>query len=360
MAKIGNVLENDWGNGPRGTPTVDGKRVYALGGQGTLICAEVADGKVVWTKTMQELGGKVPSWGYTESVLIDGDRVVCTPGGEKGTIAALEKSTGKPVWQSAEWKDQPHYSSIMPATINKTPQYVQLTEKTLAGIASKDGAVVWRMPFPGRTAVIPTPIVKDNFVYTTASYGIGSRLVELPPDNQPKVVYENKTLKNHHGGAILVGDHVYGYSDEIGWVCQEFKTGNQVWAEKGKLGKGAVACADGMLYCLDESKGTVVLAEASPKGWTEHGRFTLDPQTTLRKPKGRIWTHPVREREALSARSRPDLLLRHQRVALFRRCLAAQCSIVRVQRRQPGENWLSLSPKGLHRPARFVESPRCP
>lgn len=293
VAKIGKILENNWGNGPRGTPTVEGKFVYALSGQGSLVCANVADGKIVWTRTMQELGGKVPGWGYTESVLVDGAQVVCTPGGKQGTMAAFDKATGKTLWQSAEWTDGAHYSSIIPAKINGEPQYVQLVEAAFAGVSPKDGKVLWRVPFPGKTAVIPTPIISGNFVYVTAGYGVGCVLTEIKAGNQPVEVYANKTMKNHHGGALLLGEHVYGYSDGIGWLCQELKTGNQTWAERKALGKGAVSCADGMLYCVDEGSGDVVLAEASPKGWAEKSRFKLDPQTAIRAPQGRIWTHPV-------------------------------------------------------------------
>lgn len=293
VAPIGEILQNNWGNGPRGTPTVDGDRVYALGGQGTLICVGAKDGKPVWKRTMAELGGKTPGWGFTESVLVDGANVVCTPGGAQGTMAALDKMTGKNVWQSKEWTDEAQYASIVPFEANGQKQYVQLTMQTFAGVSVSDGKVLWRSAFPGRTAVIPTPIVKDNFVFVTAGYGVGSRLVEIKANNEVAAVYDNKVLKNHHGGVILIGDHVYGHSDGSGWVCMEWKTGKEVWAEREKLGKGAIGAADGMLYCVDEGKGDVVLTEASPAGWKEKGRFTLKPQSTTRSPQGRIWTHPV-------------------------------------------------------------------
>lgn len=294
VTKMGKILENNWGNGPRSTPTVDGANVFALSGGGTLLCVQAADGKVVWTRTMQELGGKTPGWGYTESVLVDGLQVVCTPGGEQGTIAALNKGDGKTLWQSKDIKDKAQYASIVPGTINGEKHYVQLTMESVFGVSAKDGALFWRVAFPGRTAVIPTPIVKDNFVFVTAGYSAGCKLLEIKPGNVANEVYANMIMKNHHGGVVLVGDHLYGYSDGIGWLCMEFKTGKQVWAERNKLGKGAVSCADGMLYCLDEGSGTVVLAEASPaNGWVEHGRFKLDPQTAIRSPSGRIWTHPV-------------------------------------------------------------------
>ena len=292
-ARIGPILQNGWGDGPRGTPTVDGDRVYTLGGQGTLICANVADGKVLWSQTMQDLGGKIPGWGYTESVLVDGDKVVCTPGGSKGAIAALDKMTGKPVWQSKEFTDGAQYESIVPMDHDGARQYVQLTSQNLVGVSAKDGRLLWKSPFPGRTAVIPTPIVRDSYVYVTAGYGAGCKLVKIGADNQASDVYDNKEMKNHHGGVVLVDDHLYGYSDGVGWLCQDFKTGKPVWSERNALGKGAVSCADGMLYCLDEGSGAVVLVDASPEGWKEHGRFKLDPQTKIRNPQGHIWTHPV-------------------------------------------------------------------
>jgi hypothetical protein len=112
-------------------------------------------------------------------------------------------------------------------------------------------------------------------------------------EGEPQQIYRNKVMKNHHGGVILVGDHLYGYSDGVGWICQDWKTGDRVWNERNALGKGAIGYADGRIYCVDEGSGTVVLAEASPEGWKEHGRFTLEPQTARRKPAGRIWVHPI-------------------------------------------------------------------
>jgi outer membrane protein assembly factor BamB len=290
-ANLGAVLDNDWGDGPRGTPTVDGDRVYALSGPGNLVCINVSNGKTLWQVAMKDLGGKRPNWGYTESVLVDGGQVLCTPGGSKGTVAALDKMTGKVLWQSKEFTDPAHYSSIVPARINDTPQYVQRTEKSIVGLDPRDGKLLWKTSFPGRTAVIPTPIVRGNEVYVTAGYGAGSKLVRIGPGHEVTTVYENKVMKNHHGGVVLVGDYLYGYGDP-GWVCQDFQTGESVWNHR-RLNKGAVSAADGMLYCLEESSGVVVLAEASPEGWKEHGRFKLDPQTKIRSSRGKVWTHPV-------------------------------------------------------------------
>ena len=289
---IASTLKNGWGDGPRGTPTVDGKFVYALSGQGTLICASIADGKELWRATMQSLGGKTPGWGYTESVLVDGKQVLCTPGGEKGAIVALDKQTGKVLWQSGDFTDGAQYASIISADLNGARQYIQLTMKSVVGLNSTDGKTLWRADWPGRTAVIPTPIQRDGFVYVTAGYAVGCQMVKVGSGNQLTGVYTNKVMKNHHGGVILVGNHLYGHSDGPGWVCQDFKTGAEVWASKN-LGKGAVGYADGMLYLLEEGSGTVALIDASPQGWKERSRFKLEPQTTRRNPQGRIWTHPV-------------------------------------------------------------------
>lgn len=286
------VLENGWGDGPRGTPTVDGDRVYALAGEGTLFCARAADGEEVWKVNMKDLGGRVPNWGYTESVLVDGDKVICTPGGDDGAVVALNKMTGEKIWQSKDFTDVADYSSVIVAEADGVRQYIQLTQKTLVGIAADDGRVLWTYDWPGRTAVIPTPIYRDGKVYIACGYGVGCALVKITKDSAEQV-YENKVMKNHHGGVILVGDHLYGYSDGPGWVCQNFESGEEVWSEKNALGKGAVACADGMLYCISESDGEVVLIEASPEGWNEKGRFKLDPQSEYRSPRGKIWTHPT-------------------------------------------------------------------
>ncbi len=290
---FGAKYPNDWGDGPRGTPTVDKGMVYAISGQGNLICSRAKDGKIVWQKSLAaDLGGKLQNWGYTESPLIVGNKVICTPGGPKGTMAALDKKTGALIWQTAELTDQAQYSSPILITHAGKKQIVQLVEKKFFGVDPDKGKVLWSTDFPGRVAVIPTPVYKDGIVYVTAGYGVGSKAVKLGVDGTATVTYENKVMKNHHGGVVLVGDLLYGYSDGPGWIAQNLKTGEEVWASKA-LGKGAVHYADGMLYCLDEGTGTVVLAEASPKGWAEHGRFKLDPQTKQRKPQGRIWTHPV-------------------------------------------------------------------
>ena len=294
--KLGPDLENDWGNGPRSTPTVENGLIYVLDGKGVLACVRATDGSEVWRVSLIDLGGKEPNWGYCESVLIDGDLLVCTPGGDKGAIVALEKATGKVRWQAAEMTDVAHYSSIVRGEFHGRPQYVQLMEKRLVGLAPEDGRLLWQEPFPGRVAVIPTPIVHGNKVFATAGYGAGCTLVEISADNQVTVPYDDaakKLMKNHHGGVIRIGENLYGHSEGVGWLCMEFATGKKIWSEKESLGKGAIGYADKMFYCLGEDDGQVVLIDASPDGWQEHGRFTLNPQSEIRADRGKIWVHPV-------------------------------------------------------------------
>ncbi|MGB0580606.1 MAG: PQQ-binding-like beta-propeller repeat protein [Limisphaerales bacterium] len=292
-ANVGGRYKNGWGDGPRSTPTIDGNRVYAMGGHGDLICADKKNGRVIWKASMARLGGKRPNWGYCESVLIDDGKVICTPGGPQGAMAALDKNTGRVIWQSEQWTDGAQYSSVVPATIQGRTQYVQLTQKSLVGIDAKNGDVIWKSPWQGRTAVIPTPIVKGNEVYIASGYGVGCKKVRVGRDGSVSDVWVNKVMKNHHGGVILVGDHLYGYSDGPGWTCQSWDTGEEVWAEKRALRKGAIYYADGKFILLEETSGRVALIDASSKGWNEISRFQLAPKSSNRHPKGKIWSHIV-------------------------------------------------------------------
>lgn len=290
---VGELLTNGWGDGPRMSPTISNGKIYALGARGNLLCVLAKNGKQVWKKSLvDDLGGKVPGWGYTESVLVDQGKVICTPGGKDGAIAALDADSGRTIWRTKSFTDGAQYSSPISIMHQGKKQYVQLVMKNIVGIDPRNGSVLWKSKWPGKVAVIPTPIFSNGHVYVTSGYGVGCKLVKLG-DNYPTNVYENKVMKNHHGGVIKVGEHLYGYSDGVGWACQDFKTGELIWNEKKALGKGAIAYADNRLYCQGEGDGRLILIDASPTGWKTHGEFTISPQTKKRNPKGRIWTHPV-------------------------------------------------------------------
>ncbi|HJT77783.1 MAG TPA: PQQ-binding-like beta-propeller repeat protein [Gemmataceae bacterium] len=301
---LANGSTKHYGIGPRSTPTVDGDRIYALGSQGDLVCVETNGGKQVWKVSLPaDLKGQMMSgWGWSESPLVDGDHVICSPGGSKGTLAALDKKSGSVVWRSKELTDPAAYSSIVISEAGGVRQYVQLTGKGIVGVAAKDGKLLWRVSKPEyRTAVIPTPIVHGDLVYTTVDYGAGCDLLKLTPQGEGGIaaqeLYERtaqKNLQDKHEGVVLVGDSIYGYSETNRgqWVCQALETGKVRWGSK-QLGRGSVTCADNRLYCYTETDGTAALAEPNPSGWKEHGRFTIPRHTAHRQFNNNIWPHPV-------------------------------------------------------------------
>jgi outer membrane protein assembly factor BamB len=293
-ARVGKAGAPGWGGfaGTRSTPTVDGDLVQVVGQYGEIVCVQAADGKEVWRKHLtDDFGGGRPEWGFAESPLVDGETVLVTPGGPLGTVVALNRKTGAVVWQSKEWTDPAHYSSMLVEEINGVRQYIQLTEKNLAGLSAKDGRVLWKAKRKGSTAVIPTPIYAANHVYVTSSYGTGCNLFKITAQGETfdaVQVYANKVMVNHHGGVVKVGDYLYGHSEDGGWTCQGFLTGEAVWKENEKLHKGSVAYADGHLYCREEDSGVVALVEAAPAGYREKGRFTQPERS-----KAKSWPHPV-------------------------------------------------------------------
>jgi outer membrane protein assembly factor BamB len=292
-AEIGPLYHDGRGNGPRATPTVDGNLLYALGGQGNLLCVNIADGKEIWRKSYtKDLGsGRPPGWGYSSSPLIDGERVIGIPGGRRGAVAAMNKKTGEVIWQSKDFTDGAQYASLRVSEAGGVRQYVVLTGRNVAGIAAKDGALLWKFARRSPTAACTTPVIKDDYVYVTSGYGRGCTLIELTRAGdgfKAEQVYDNKVIVNHHGGVVLLDEHVYGHSDQGGWKCQEFLTGKEVW-KSGKFGKGSLTCADGKLYCYDQRDGNCVLVDPSPEGWKELSRFRIPKRVNA----GRIWTHPV-------------------------------------------------------------------
>jgi outer membrane protein assembly factor BamB len=283
------------------TPTVDGERLYAVGQEGDLVCVETATGKVVWKKSFfDDFGGKYGGWRYTESPLVEGDRVVCTPGG-RDSMVALDKKTGEVVWKCAlPSGEKAGYSSIVIAEVGGIRICVQLLADSLIGVEAKTGKLLWRYgetkgKFVGNTANIPTPIVKGDLVFSAAGYGRGAGLVRLVPKDggvQAEEVYFSRELTNKHGGVVLVGDHVYGDRDDSGNpYCAEFMTGKIVDGWKGRAqtqGQKSVSvtAADGHLYFRYEN-GHVALVEASPAGYKEKSSFVVS------KGKGPSWAHPV-------------------------------------------------------------------
>jgi outer membrane protein assembly factor BamB len=283
------------------TPTVDGDHVYAVGQEGDLVCVEIATGKVVWRKNFfADFGGKYGGWRYTESPLVDGDRVFVTPGG-RDSMVALDKKTGEVAWKCAlPSGEAAGYSSIVVAEVGGIRMGVQLLADSLIGVELKSGKLLWRYgetdgKFRKNTANIPTPIVKGNLIFCAAGYDRGAGLVRLVPKDggiQAEEIYFSKDLKNKHGGVILVGDHVYGDRNDSGNpFCAELMTGKIVegWKARSETqGKGSVSVtsADGHVYFRYEN-GHVALVEATPAGYKEKSSFVVS------KKGGPSWAHPV-------------------------------------------------------------------
>jgi outer membrane protein assembly factor BamB len=307
-ANVGRAGESGRYYGPRSTPTIDAGHVYALAREGELVCLDAKDGKEVWRKHLRnDFGGTTPNWGYAEAVLVDGNRVVCTPGGKNGTLLALDKKTGDTIWRTKDWTDSAHYSSVILREMHGVPQYIQLTAESVAGVGVNDGKLLWRAERKGKTAVIPTPLTADNHVFVSSGYGVGCNLFKINKSGNAfsaEQVYAGTQMTNHHGGMVLLDGHVYGVDDSGTLRCVEMKTGKIAWTDRCVASKGSLTYADGHLYVRSEpGDGTLVLAEATPKGYVEKGRFTQPDRS-----KQRSWPHPVVANGKLYIRDQDVLL----------------------------------------------------
>jgi len=280
---------NSYGDGPRGVPTIDDDRVYTVGGMGDLTCLDAATGKTIWHKHLvSDLGGSVPGWGYSESPLMHGSLLIVTPGGQKGTLAALDKMTGEVVWRSEGVTEPAQYSSPVFAELGGVRQIVQLGYQSVFGVRADTGQRLWNYAAANnRTANVCTPIAARDHVFASSNYNVGGGLVRISSaDDGQKAdeAYFEKRMANHHGGILLIGDHLYGFGNG-GLICMEFLTGKIAWTSRS-VSKGSLVFADGMLYCLGEGH-QIALAEANPNEYREHGRFKFNE---LGRPS---WSHPV-------------------------------------------------------------------
>ena len=280
----GSAFHNDQGDGPRGTPTIDGDRVYALGGSGDLTVLDARTGKIVWSKNvLTEFGGSNLRWGISESPLVLGNRVLVNAGGSGASIVALNKADGSLIWKSQS--DRAGYSSAIPLEINGTTQVVFFTGQRAVGLDAKDGRLLWEYEKPSnQTANVATPIARGNRVFLSSGYGTGGGVVEIKADNKAQEIWFTRDMRNHHSSSVLIGDYLYGFSESI-LTAIRFDTGEIAWRDRS-VGKGSLVYADGNLYCFSEN-GVVGLVEATPTGYKEKGRFRI-VQGNLK-----TWTHPV-------------------------------------------------------------------
>ena len=290
---VGKVGENRGPQypGTRSTPTIDGDRLYCLASDGELVCLVRADGKIKWKKNLQrDFDGKPGNWAYSESVLIDGDVLACTPGGSTATLVALNKLTGDVIWKSSVPDvGTAEYSSIMIARPEAAKEYVQYLRTGLIGVDAKDGKFVWRYNQtidPG--ANILTPVVSGNRIFSAGSRS-GGGLIELKPDNggiSAVETYFDRALTPSIGGAVLVDGHLFGASMQA-MFCADFATGKVNWTDRA-LGAASICLADGRLYVRGHDSGIVALVEPSTEGYREKGRLVQPDRS-----KTPAWPHPV-------------------------------------------------------------------
>jgi hypothetical protein len=277
VGNVGNPNQNPPYPKARSTPTVDGNFIYALGSDGDLACLETKTGKIRWLKNVRrELGGKPGEWAYAESPLVDGDLVVVTPGGAEATMAAFNKKTGTVVWKSAvPGGDEAGYASAIVVNGGGRKQYVQLLSKGIVGVDAKTGQFLWRYAEAAKgPAQYFTPVARGDYVYGGA-LGVGGCLVRLKPEGNgvaAEQVYFIRGLPNGIGGAVLVGDHLYGTEAGQGLIAAEFTTGKVKW-KTDNFGWASIASADGLLF-LHLVDGAMVLVDASSEAFKEKGRFT--------------------------------------------------------------------------------------
>ena len=305
--------------GPSCTPTVDGDRLYVLGMGGNLACLQVADGKIVWQKNLiKDFGGHIPTWSYRESPLIDGEKLICTPGAEDATFMALNKMTGEVIWKSklpdregqgsggGEGRGRGRgrgaggaaYTSAIAIDVDGQRQYVQITATALVGIAASDGKFLWRYDKAanGNGINCTTPLFVDGMVFAASAYGAGGGLVKLSKDDngaaKAEEVWFSKRMQNHHGGIVSFDGCLYGANGGLeggALICLDFKTGEVLWDERSerRAPKGSIALADGRLYYRTED-GTLLLIEPSRKEYIERGRVEQPDRSS-----SPAWSHPV-------------------------------------------------------------------
>lgn len=305
----GPIFQNNQGNGPRSTPTVDGNLVYALGANGNLACLSVRDGNLEWSKNiLQEFSARNIVWGISESPLIDGDKLICTPGGQGATMVALKKQDGSLIWKSAVPSNpQAGYASPIKIDVGGVEQYVNFTHSGVMGIAAENGTPLWGNDrAANKTANCSAPVFypEKSSVFYASGYGTGGALLKLSAAQNrvtAQLGFFTPDMKNHHGGMVQIDGYLYGSSDPGVLTCINLRNGETVWQDRS-VGKGALTCADGHIYMRSE-KGPIALVEVNPKAYVEKGRFD-QPQRTG-KP---AWPHPVVADGKLFLRDQ-DLLL---------------------------------------------------
>lgn len=277
--------------GTRATPTIEGGRLYLMSGLGVLYCLDLAKGEKVWeANVLERFGAKNIMWQLAESVLIDGDRVICTPGGTEALVAALNKNTGETVWATQGLEDRASYCTPIIANHNGHRIMLTGTGRHIIGVDPDSGKLLWsfahKVPWDIHGV---TPVYGGGLVYYTGGDGVGGGALELSPDGSSvSSKWTDTTLDCLHHGVVLLDGYLYGTGYKAGGklVCLEMATGKVMWTTK-EVKEGMVVAADGMLYAYEGPKaGVVNLVKASPAGFERAGRVTVTDGTDQH------WAHP--------------------------------------------------------------------
>ena len=320
--RVGNTHNDEYG-GPRCTPSVDGELLYVVTTDGDVVSLEAATGRERWRRSMpNEFGGRMmSSWMFAESPLVDGDRIVVTPGGSRAGLVALNKRTGADIWRAAvpglgsAGADGAAYSSVVISNGGGVKQYIQLMGRGVVSVRASDGVFMWGYNrIANSVANIPTPIVSGNLIFASTGYGDGgSAILEVTPAANGRVsvterqYFSSGQLQVHHGGFVLIDGVIYGgHGHNNGFpFALELATGQRLWDRNVRgagSGSAAVAAADRHLYFRYQN-GTMALIAANPKQYELVSSFEIP---SVRNPS---WSHPVitggrlylREQDALYA-----------------------------------------------------------
>jgi len=291
IGKVGNPKQRPSYPAARSTPTVDGDLVYVFGSDGDLVCLKAKSGEVVWQKNVrQDYGGKPGTWAYSESPLIDGNKLIVTPGGDETGIVAVEKSTGKTIWEAKTPEmGAAAYASVQMVTAAGKDQYVAFMANGLAGVSAEDGSFLWSYTRTKGIANMPTPVIDNSIVYSGGSRTGGGavRLVAEQSGVAPQELYFSPKLPNAIGGAVRVDDYLFGCSGST-LMCADFMTGEIKWQDRISAG-ASMLYADGRLY-LHTDNGKVMMVAASPEKMDVISEFTLPDQP---EGTGKEWAYPA-------------------------------------------------------------------
>jgi outer membrane protein assembly factor BamB len=293
----GGSFNESRGNGPRGTPTVDGTRLYALAPDGMLACLDAASGKTIWSQNiLQKFRGSVPPWGISESPLVDGDRLIVMPGGRDGSLVALNKADGALVWKSGT--EGAGYSSAVIGDFDGGRQIIAMNENAVVGVRADTGQQLWRYTdVSNQTANIATPIVSDGRVFVSTEYESGGALLKVGAKSASQI-YFTRNMRNHYSTSVLVDGVLYGFNSSI-LTAMRFDSGDVLWRHRS-VGKGSLAYADKHLYVLGED-AILALVEARPDEYREVSRFSL------KQSRFPTWAPPVISDGRLYVRNQDSL-----------------------------------------------------